>query len=371
MNSKDQKYIISEATPEMDQAWVDFISGASDATIYHHPLWLHVLENETNQKVLRLICKDENSKIVGIFPLQYTKGMPFDLGGFLAAKRLSSLPRTPMGGPIAVNSVIEEMLIKKAFEIRGKKEGQLIQIKSYDPTLHEKIPSLSRFIWREVYITKIPSAPKEIRFGNAKNFSGIKCSVKKALKHGIKIRYSHSDSDLIKWYDLYAETMKFHAVPARSINFFRDIWKYLMPLELCQLVLAEVVKGNGTEIIAGSILLRFNKTMVHAFNGSKREFFDLSPNDLLQWTTIHDAQADGFEFYDLGEAAEDHEGLASYKRKWASEKRPFYHFYYPAPGIQDQKGIGGRNITGLKRKLWNLLPLKVTTIIGAQINKYL
>ena len=371
ISSKDQKYSISEATPEIDQEWSDFISERSDATIYHHPAWLRVLQNETKQPILRLVCRDENARLVGVYPIQYTRGMPLGLGGILAAKRLSSLPRTPIGGPIAVNNVIEAMLVKKAFEISDKNGGPLIQIKSYDHTLHEKIPGLFRFFWREVYITKIPCAPKEIRFGNSKNHTAIKWAVNKALRHGIKVRYAHSDCDLIKWYDLYADTMRFHAVPARSINFFRGVWKYLMPLGLAQLILAEVGKEDKTEIIAGNILFRYNKIMVDAFNGSKREDFDLRPNDLLHWTAIHDAQTAGFEYYDLGEVADDNDGLSSYKKKWATETKPLYHFYHPEPHIPDQKIIGSRNSIGMKGKLWNLLPLKITTLIGDKVNKFL
>jgi hypothetical protein len=371
ISSKDQKYTVSEAIPEMNQEWCDFISGRCDATIYHHPTYLHVLEDETNQRVLRLICRDENESLVGVYPLQLTGGLPFGLGGVLAAKRLSSLPRTPSGGPIAVNNVVEAMLVKKAIEISSQDVDRLIQIKSYDPTLHEKIPCLSMFFWRNIYITKIPPDPKEIRFGDSKNHSAIKRAVNKALRNGIHVRYTHSDADLIKWYDLYADTMRFHTVPARSINFFRCLFKYLMPLGLAQLIIAEMEIGGRIEIIAGNILFRYNKTMVYEFGGSKRAAFDLRPNDLLHWTAIHDAQADGFEYYDMGEVAEDHDGLTSYKKKWTSEKRSLYHFYYPEPDIQDQERLGGRNFIGMKRKLWNLLPLKLTTMIGAQINNCL
>lgn len=371
MNSEEQKYKVSEATSDVDQEWCGFISGKPNATVYHHPAWLRVLQDETKQQVLRLVCRDENERLVGVFPLQYTRGFLLGLGGVLAAKRLSSLPRTPVGGPIAVNNVVEEMLIKKAIEISGKNSGWLIQIKSYDKTLHEKVPVLSRFFWREVYITKIPCTQEEIKFGNSKNHSIIKRAVNKAIRNSLKIRYTHSDLDLLRWYDLYGETMRFHAVPAHSLNFFRGIWKHLMPLGLAQLILAESENGGRTEIIAGNILLQYNKIMGYAYNGSKRETFDLRPNDLLHWTAIHDAQRAGFEYYDLGEAAADQEGLTSYKKKWASEKRLLYHFYHPTPDIPSPKGIDRRSGNGMKRKLWNLLPLKVTAMIGSNINKYL
>lgn len=371
ISSKNKKYCISEAPPEVDQEWCDFISGRSDVAIYHHPAWLHVLEDETKQQVLRLVCRDENERLVGVYPLQYTSGLPMGIGGVLAAKRLSSLPRTPIGGPIATNSVVEAMLVQKSIEISAQTGDRLLQIKSHDHTLQEKIPSLSRFFWREEYITEIPRAPEEIRFGDSKNHSAIKRAVNKALRHGIKVRYSHDDNDLTKWYALYAETTRFHVVPARSLNFFRDLWKYLMPFGLVQLILAETGKEDGTEIIDGNILFRYNNTMTYAFNGSKREFFNFRPNDLLHWTAIHDAQTEGLAYYDFGEVAGDNEGLTAYKKKWTSQKRSLYHFYYPEADMQNQERVGVTNTMGMKRKLWNLLPLKVTTMIGAEVNKYL
>lgn len=371
MGSKKQKYIISEADCAVDQEWCDFIFGNSNATLYHHPSWLKVLENETGEKVLRLICRDTDQRIVGVFPLQYTKGMPLGLGGVFGGKRLSSLPRTPVGGPIAVNSIVEEMLIKTAIEVIDKNNERFIQIKSYDRTLSEKMPYLSRVFWRNTYFVKIPPAPTEIRFGTSSNHSAIKRAVNKATKAGVVTRYSDNQSDLVKWYDLYAETMRFHMVPARSIGFFKSVQKNLMPLGLAKLMLAEVDTNSGTQIIAGNLLFCYNKSVVYAFNGSRRNILDLRANDLLHWRAIYDFQSEGFEYYDLGEVAEGNKGLASYKEKWASGKCPLYHFYYPV-----RKLISARSGDAIKRQeigriLWICLPLKITALMGREIYKRL
>jgi hypothetical protein len=371
VRSKKQKYRISEASHRVDQEWCDFISGRSNATLYHHPSWLKVLENETRQEVMRLICRDEDERLVGVFPLQYTKGFPLGLGGFLAGKRLSSLPRTPVGGPIAINSIIEEMLIKRAIEVAGKHNGRFIQIKSYDRTLSEKMNYLSRIFWRNTYVVKIPPTPAEIRFGTSDKHSAIKRAVNKATKAGIVTRYTECESDLVKWYDLYAETMRFHSVPARSIVFFKSVLKNLMSSGLAKLMLAEVDKNGGTQIISGNLLFCYNKSVVYAFNGSRRKYLGLRANDLLHWRAIHDSQNEGFEYYDLGEAAEDHIGLASYKKKWASEKNSLYHFYYPEPKLISPRSGGAKKSTELGRRLWRCLPLKITALMGREICKRL
>ena len=70
--SKEQSLTVKEANTDIDEKWIEFISNNSQATIYHHPSWLKIIENETGQRVLKLICTDNNNNMQGLFPLQYT-----------------------------------------------------------------------------------------------------------------------------------------------------------------------------------------------------------------------------------------------------------------------------------------------------------
>ena len=371
MINQNNIFKISEETSAIDQEWTEFISKINAATIYHHPAWLTVLEQESKQKILRLVCKNNSEKIVGVLPLQYTKGFPFGLGGLPGKKRLSSLPRTPIGGPIASDDAAAEMLIQRAVQMVGDNSDRLLQIKSFDTAIDERVTSLTKYFWREIYISNIPAFPQEMRFGNSKNHTTIKWAVNKAIKSGVTVRYTDSEADLLTWYNLFVDTMRFHTTPVRSISFFKNLLGHLMPKGLMKLAVAEIESGRGTKIIAGSIFFFYNKTVTYAFNGSSREDFELRPNDLIHWTVIHDAQKNGFEIYDWGEVSKDNEGLAAYKKKWGSSKLDIYHYYYPKTKLMSNNGIDSANTGGLKKKLWKLLPLKVTSIIGESVYKHL
>ena len=246
-----------------------------------------------------------------------------------------------------------------------------MQIKSFNGELNERISALSKYYWREFYFTDIPKYPEELRFGNSKNHTKIKWGVNKAVKNGVKVRYSDSEKDLLKWYNLYLDTMKFHTTPPRSLVFFKSLWKNLKAKGLMQLVLAELEDNGKQRIIAGSIFLTFNKIVVYAFNGSDRDVFELRPNDLIHWTVIHNAQKKGFEIYDWGEVTRGQEGLAAYKEKWSSKKINLYHYYFPDFENKDEDDIDSGIKDGLLKNLWGLVPLKVTSMIGTQIFKYL
>jgi len=183
--SKEQSFTVKEANTDFDEKWIEFISRNSQATIYHHPLWLKVIENETGQKVLKLICTDNDDNILGLFPLQYTKGFPFGLGGIPGTRRLASLPRTPVGGPLTLDSKTTRLLIRKATEIISNESDFLLQIKSFDPDINDGVNSLHKYFWREIYIKEIPDYPEEIRYGKSKNHAKIKWAVNKAEQNNV------------------------------------------------------------------------------------------------------------------------------------------------------------------------------------------
>ena len=365
--NQDKNYKISEESSVSDQECIEFILAKPDRSIYFHPEWLKVLGEETNQTIIKLVCRNSTGKVEGILPMQFTKGVPLGVGGIPGAKRLSSLPRTPVGGLVVSCNEVAELLIKRAIEIADNHSKCLLQIKSYDDTLNDKLPTLSKYFWREIYITDIPKYPEEVRFGNSKNHTKIKWGVNKAIKNGVTIRYANSEKDLLAWYNLYLDTMQFHTTPPRSLRFFKSLWNNLKPKGLMQLVLAELQNGGESRIIAGSIFLTFNKVVVYAFNGSNRNDFELRPNDLIHWNVIMDSQKKGFEFYDWGEVTKGQEGLAAYKEKWSSRKVNMYHYYYPGIEMKDSEEIDSGLREGLVKRIWNLLPLKITAKIGSLI----
>ena len=109
---------------------------------------------------------------------------------------------------------------------------------------------------------------------------------------------------------------------------------------MMQLALAEQSKKGKKKIIAGLVLYYFNKTVTFAYNGSSRKYFDLRPNDLLHWDTIHNAQKERYKFYNMGNVRNNDPGLAAYKKKWGSEKCQTYQYFYPNPtAIEFKEGM--------------------------------
>jgi len=364
------KLRVSSENEVCEESWAEYVKNHAEGTIYHHPAYLKVLEEQSGQKLLRLICRDESDRIRGIFPLQYTKGMPYNIWGALVDRRLSSLPRTPVVGPLTDDDNVAAELINAAIDIVNEDPGRFLQIKTYNPALPNE--SLCKFIWRNEYITEIPAYPQEIKFVNSKNHASIKRAVNKAINNGVEYRFADSEKDLKQWYRLYLELNKYHTNPPRPYKLFKIAWDILKSKGMMQLALAEQKTNSKKKIIAGSILYYFNNTVTFAYNGSSRNYFDLRPNDLLHWNAIHNAQKEKYKFYNWGNAGETETGLAAYKKKWGSKQFRTYQYFYPNPSvIEFKEGTDPSGFIGFKKIIWQLLPLRFTRIIGALVYKHL
>ncbi len=107
---------VREVDFRQDPRWLEFISVHPDALIYHHPIWLSALESEYGRKCVTLACEDAEGRFQGILPLLQTRGVPIRISRHQIGRRLSSLPRTPLAGPLATSNVVAAALVRAAVD---------------------------------------------------------------------------------------------------------------------------------------------------------------------------------------------------------------------------------------------------------------
>lgn len=355
---------VVEVNPRTDPRWEAFVKSRPDSLIYHHPVWLQVLEEAFNYQPINLACEDSNGELHGIFPLFYMQGL-------LAGRQFSSLPRTPVAGPLAHHEQAIALLVREAVERARAEKGTRLQLKLLSNTLDGLVDDIVGVPWRETYVLELPERPELIRIGNSRNHARIKWSVNKATRLGVEVRRAETDQELQAWYKLYLETMRWASVPPRPYNFFEVAWKQLRPHGLLRLLLAYHSEGGRTRLLAGSFLLMYSQTVFYAFAGWRREDLSLRPNDVLQWQAIHDACADGYRYYDFGEVTRDNQGLAEFKGKWGAEPHWMYRYYYPAPRELEISILDSPSrVRQIASEVWRRLPIKATVLLSELAHHY-
>lgn len=349
---------VIEINPNTDERWEQYVSAHPDSLVFHHPAWLRVLEEAFAYKPVHLACVDEIGQLRGVLPL-------FALHGVVTGNRFSSLPRTPLAGPLASDIMATKALLDAAVERVQAVPGAQLQFKLDS----EAISGLSEHIvgarWRQSYQVDLPEQPDQLQFGGGRNQARLRWAIKKAGRLGVVVRDAESVADLRRWYDVYLETMRWYFVPPRPFHFFELVWRELAPRGQFRLMLAERHTAGGVDLLAGSMFLMYGKTVFYTFNGRRREYLNFRPNDAIQWNAIHDACAAGYKHYDLGEVTSSHSSLADFKSKWGANPHWLYRYYYPAPreleiGIMESESWAGN----LLHNTWKHLPLKATVVLS-------
>jgi len=365
---QDQVRVV-QVDPLADPRWGSFVAQQPGALIYHDPAWLSALEREYQRKPLGLVCEDGTGTIRGVLALCHTRGVPLRAGGQLSGRRLSSLPRTPVSGPLALDRDAAAALVQAAVD-RARMDGTQLQIKVASTELDGIADGLIRIPWRQSYILELSEDPDRLGPKDGRARRRNNWAVGKAKRLGVEVRRAETEEDLRAWHHLYLLTMRHLAVPARPYRFFRALWETLGPRGSMRLLVAEQVEGGRATLLAGSCFLLFGQTVTYAFTGWRREARLLRANDLIHWYAIQDACREGYRRYDFGEVAAGRDGLAAFKSKWGTQPVPLYRYHFPAPTRIEADPTGGRWAT-VVGAAWRRLPLWATARLGDWLYSYL
>jgi hypothetical protein len=372
--SDDRSLAVFELDFDRDPRWDLFVASHPEGLVFHQSVWLRALKSEFGQELLALACADSRGALQGILPLIYTRGLPFGISRIRAhatGPRLTSLPRTPVSGPLANGAGALIALLREALRRVESRPGTTLEIKVRSNDLDGVVPGLHGIPWREAYVLELPPSAAPLRFGNAKQNHKLTWAVNRAGRLGIAAREAENEGELRQWYSLYLEAMRRVVAPARPYRFFLELWRELRPRRLMRLLLADRRQDGTGEVLAGSMFLMAGGSVHYSFTGCRTESLALHVNDVLQWEAIHRAHQEGFRRYDFGEVPEQRWGLAEFKSKWCARPQTLYRYYYPcppvAPGVNGDEGANPRVV----RKLWQHLPLGWTESIGSRIFSYL
>ena len=92
---------VEEIDPSAGGRWDRYVEQHKDGLVYHHSGWLRALQAEYGQRPVGLTLVDSRGELHGLLPLMATRGLPVLRSSGITGRRLSSLPRTPVAGPIA------------------------------------------------------------------------------------------------------------------------------------------------------------------------------------------------------------------------------------------------------------------------------
>jgi len=286
--------------------WEEVVSKCECATFYHTYLWSKVL---AEAYPIYEVCPkgfifDDGTK--ALIPILRSKSKGF----FKQRHRLKSLPFGFYGGPIYTGSWSDEKNKELYSYFNSRKISFHIES---NPFFGYDLPDYFHKSQVATYVIRLDRSVDELW---KQLSSGHRKSVKKALKMGVKVRKATSREEYEAYYNVYQDTLKRwgdNTIISYPHSFFLKLLE--SQYDFVTLWLAEL----GDKIIAGIIMLYWNK-VAYAWHGcSLASFAKYHPNNLLNWSMIQDALNKNYQFYDFGPSGKL-KGVEDFKRHFGAER---------------------------------------------------
>jgi len=302
---------------------------------------------------------DSAGEIAGILPLFLVKG--------LLGRRLVSVPMRDRGGLLARNCAAASLLIDKAKELTRELNCKYLEMRSLEGIDPEVVSRHGLQCERYWVTTRIDLGEGiEAIWKALPNDSGRR-SIHRARKKGLRHEIDSTEQGVHRFYDMFVGTRRNLGIPPYPRELFLAIWRHLI----------RPGKGNlfmiwkDSEPADAMINLLSKDTFIAGYAAPQNQWRRLYPNDLMYWSTIEWAAANGFRYYDFGADSPKQTGLLRFKKKWGGVEHPMSYAYFlngpEAPPNFDSSSAAYE----LARKVWRWLPLPVCKPLGGWVTRQL
>ncbi|MFA5124374.1 MAG: GNAT family N-acetyltransferase [Patescibacteria group bacterium] len=330
---------IKELTKDQEQAWENFLNNCEESNFSHSLRMRKIIRDNYGFADNYLVSTNDRGLIVGILPL-------FKIN----KKKSVSLPFTDSAGFIGNESALSEFadyLMRqtakdsKEYELRQAEARNFSQASLSTDNISSMIDLKedSDNLWKRID-------------KKARN------QVRKAEKYNPE--YLRQKELLADFYLLYLKSMKRHGTPAHKVTFFANIMEQFDGI-IC------AVKYNNQTVAAA--LTFIHKNILHIpWAASDRKFKSLNFNDYLYWRMISESCDRGLDGVDLGRSQVD-SPVAKFKNQWDCRDTVLQYYLISSK----RKNNKAPQKSGLRylAKIYRLLPLNITALIGPRLRKYL
>jgi len=348
---------IRKALQSDQKAWDNFVVNHPSSSPYHFFAW-QVAVQEAYQHYAHYLIAEQSSEIVGIFPIIIFK-KPF------GQSTLCALPFCDIGGVLANEHEIEQLLLNKAAEVALTYHANKIDHRT--AKTNKETSESSELFSNSDKVRMIMPLPEssEVLFSNFK--SKLRSQIRKADKNGLHFELGSQETLLNDFYGVFAHNMRALGSPVHAKQFFVSLLKHYKSK-----MLISVVYKDELAIGAGIVLVAGNKASI-PWASTKAEYNRLSPNMMLYWSFLQHLSDNGISEFDFGRSSFD-EGTFKFKQQWGALPQPLnwtvINISEPSRDTKSQATTPS-NLRGKVESIWRKLPLAVTILLGPIIRKYI
>lgn len=331
-------------------AWNAYIE-RQGGSFYHQWQWKSLIEKLFGHRCYYFAALDDDAQIVGVLPVVNLKSLLF--GNYMV-----SMPYFNYGSVLANSDEIANKLLEAAIEQGKANKVSHIQFRDLSPRSY--FPEANTSTGKVNMVLELPESAEAL--GKAIG-SKRRSQIKRPLREGVVSKFGHAEL-LDDFYYVFSHNMRDLGTPVYSKKFFAEILQ-----TFGEAITIAVVYWQDKPVGTG-FLVRHGDQMEIPWASTMRYANRISVNMFLYWEILKNAIETGCKTFDFGRSSPD-AGTYKFKKQWGAEPVQLYWHHWVPEGC-DVPDLSPKNAKfDLAIKVWQKLPLKVTTLIGPPLVKNL
>lgn len=324
-------------------AWDAFVNSSTEATFFHKSGWQRVIRKVFSHPTSFLYA-ERAGIIEGILPLAQVKSRIF-------GNSLVSLPFAVYGG--VASSTAEAVT---ALETEARKIAERLRVD------HLEFRNVRRrhSDWpvQDLYVRfRKPLAP-EVEANLLAIPRKQRAMVRKGIKNGLQ---SEIDSNVDRFFALYADNVHRHGTPALPKRYFEELLRVFGAD--CEVLIVVDSRGRPQ---SGVLSFYFRDEILPYYAGDEVSARDLAANDFKYWELMRRSCERGIKIFDYGRSKRD-TGSYSFKKNWGFEPEPLHYEYC----LYRRESVPQNNPSNAKYRLliktWRRMPISLANRLGPLI----
>jgi CelD/BcsL family acetyltransferase involved in cellulose biosynthesis len=290
--------------PVRDPRWAEFVEIAPAASVFHHPRWIGLLEEQYGYEVLACCAVDRDGRVRAGQALAMVKSR-------LTAARLVGLPFSDICPPLITEGDGAAAALTFALDELRSRLGVSLEVHG---SLPQPLPSAhpSKHYLHHVLTLEPDADAVTRRFVKSQILRGAR----RAQREGLRVELRTDHDALMAFYRLHVATRRRQGLLPHPRRFIARSSRLLDDgLGFVAIAL------DGAAPAAAAVFLHFRDVLTYKYGASDASRLTKRPNNLLFVEAIRWGCAHGMTTLDFGRTDIGHESLRAFKLAFGADER--------------------------------------------------
>lgn len=325
------------------RAWDAFVLAHPHATFFHRAGWQTVLCQVLRHDTYFLYAQEQGA-LVGVLPLAHVKTLLF-------GNALVGLPFAVYGGVVADTAPVVRALEEAAQHLAQELGAEYLELRNRNKR-HPDWPAQELYVgFRKVLepdeASRLQAIPRKQR-----------AMVRRGQQNGL---CSALDDNVLRFYPLYANSMRRHGTPALPLRYFQALREAFG--SDCEVLTVCTAQGRP---VSSVMSFYFREEVLPYYAGDLPLARELAANDYKYWQLMCRACARGAQVFDYGRSKQG-TGSYAFKKNWGFHPTPLHYEYQ----LYKRNSVPQNNPSNSRYKpliaVWRRLPPSVVGWLGPRI----